>query len=243
MKLDDLTVTYRGHPALHHVRGHFAEGSLTAVIGPNGAGKSTLLKSILGLVPLHKGSISIAPERACTAYLSQQTEIERNFPIVVRDCVLLGYWHKAGLFGAISRALIQRAEFALSEVGLEGFSQRPISSLSAGQFQRMLFARILVQDADMILLDEPFNTIDAKTTAELLKLITAWHHEGRTVIAVLHDYAQVRSHFPQSLLLAREVIAWGDTTTVLADEHLRQAEAMAQAWDENALPCQESNAS
>lgn len=237
VKLDNLTVTYRRHPALHHVSGHFIEGSLTAVIGPNGAGKSTLLKSILALLPLDKGEISVTPERARIAYLPQQAEIERSFPIVVRDCVLLGYWQKTGQFGAISRALIERAEFALSEVGLDGFSQRSIASLSAGQFQRVLFARMLLQDADLILLDEPFNAIDARTTAELLRVIASWHLAGRTVIAVLHDYAQVRSVFPQSLLLARNVIAWGDTATVLTDAHLRQAKAMAEAWDENAPYC------
>jgi zinc/manganese transport system ATP-binding protein len=242
VRVDDLTVTYRRHPALHHVSGHFAPGSLTAVIGPNGAGKSTLLKSILALLPLDNGSISVAPERARIAYLPQQADIERSFPIVVRDCVLLGYWQKVGQFGAISQALIVRAERALREVGLEGFSQRSIASLSAGQFQRVLFARMLLQDADLILLDEPFNAIDARTTAELLQVIASWHRAGRTVIAVLHDYAQVRSYFPQSLLLARNVIAWGDTATVLTDAHLRQAKAMAEAWDENAPFCRDGRA-
>lgn len=242
VRLDDLTVTYRRHPALHHVSGHFAPGSLTAVIGPNGAGKSTLFKSILGLLPLDSGRISVAPERARIAYLPQQADIERSFPIVVRDCVLLGYWQKAGQFGAISHALIGRAERALSEVGLEGFAQRPMASLSAGQFQRVLFARMLLQDADLILLDEPFNAIDARSTAELLQLFASWHQAGRTVIAVLHDYAQVRRHFPQSLLLARNIVAWGDTATVLTDAHLRQAKAMAEAWDEDAPFCGDGKA-
>ena len=107
-------------------------------------------------------------------------------------------------------------------------------SLSAGQFQRMLFARLLLQDADLILLDEPFNAIDSKTTAELLRLVAAWHQEGRTVIAVVHDHAQIQRHFPQTLLLARDMIAWGDTATVMTAEHLRQAKAMAEAWDESA---------
>lgn len=242
VRLNDLTVTYRRHPALHHVSGHFATGSLTAVIGPNGAGKSTLLKSILGLLPLDSGRISVTPKRARIAYLPQQADIERSFPIVVRDCVLLGYWQKTGQFGVITRALIERAERALSEVGLEGFAQRSLASLSAGQFQRVLFVRMLLQDADLILLDEPFNAIDARTTAELLKLIASWHQAGRTVIAVLHDYAQVRSHFPQSLLLARNVVAWGDTQAVLTDAHLRQAKAMAEAWDEDAPFCGDDRA-
>ncbi|NMM39082.1 MAG: metal ABC transporter ATP-binding protein [Glaciimonas sp.] len=236
--LDDLTVAFRRHPALHHISGQFAKGSLTAVTGPNGAGKSTLLKSILALLPVNSGSIKVAPNLRCIAYLPQQSEIERNFPILVRDCILLGYWQKVGQFGSISSVLMARAEAALDAVGLDGFSQRAIGSLSAGQFQRVLFARMLLQDADLILLDEPFNAVDSKTTAELLRIIASWHREGRTVIAVLHDHAQVRSYFPQTLLLARNVIAWGDTATVMTDDYLRQAKVMAEAWDENSLLCE-----
>lgn len=236
--LDDLTVAFRRHPALHHISGQFAKGSLTAITGPNGAGKSTLLKSILGLLPLTSGSVKVAPELRRIAYLPQQSEIDRSFPILVRDCVLLGYWQRMGQFGMISAALMTQAESALSAVGLEGFSQRAIGSLSAGQFQRVLFARILLQDADLILLDEPFNAIDCKTTTELLRIVASWHQEGRTVIAVLHDHAQVRSYFPQTLLLARNVIAWGDTATVMTDDYLRRAKVMAEAWDENAPLCE-----
>ncbi|MGV8892180.1 MAG: metal ABC transporter ATP-binding protein [Burkholderiaceae bacterium] len=238
VRLDDLTVAFRRHPALHHISGQFAKGSLTAVTGPNGAGKSTLLKSILGLLPLTSGSVKIAPDLRRIAYLPQQSEIDRSFPILVRDCVLLGYWQRVGQFGMISAALMTQAESALSAVGLEGFSQRAIGSLSAGQFQRVLFARILLQDADLILLDEPFNAIDSKTTTELLHIVASWHQEGRTVIAVLHDHAQVRCYFPQTLLLARNVIAWGDTATVMTDDYLRHAKVMAEAWDENAPLCE-----
>jgi len=236
--LDDLTVAFRRHPALHHISGQFARGSLTAVTGPNGAGKSTLLKSILGLLPLNSGSVRIAPDIKRTAYLPQQSEIDRGFPILVRDCILLGYWQQVGQFGTISSALMARAESTLGAVGLDGFSQRLIGSLSAGQFQRVLFARMLLQDADLILLDEPFNAVDSKTTTELLRIVASWHQEGRTVIAVLHDHAQIQSYFPQTLLLARNVIAWGDTAAVMTDAHLRQAKVMAEAWDENAPLCE-----
>lgn len=246
VKLDDVTVTYRRHPALHHISGQFSPGSMTAVIGPNGAGKSTLIKSILGLVPLASGRFSgeffANPRETRMAYLPQQIEIDRSFPIVVRDCVLLGYWKRVGQFGAISRDLQDRVDHVLKEVGLEGFSHRPIFSLSVGQFQRMLFARLLLQDADLILLDEPFNGIDARTTGALLNLIGSWHREGRTIIAVLHDYAQVRSHFPQCLLLARKVVAWGDTSCVLTDQNLLEAKAMVEAWDEQAGYCHSQQA-
>jgi zinc/manganese transport system ATP-binding protein len=236
--LENLTVAYRRHPALHHVSGCFEKGSLTAVIGPNGAGKSTLLKSMLGLVRVNGGGIGIGPQRKRIAYLPQQAEIERGFPISVLDCVLLGYWQRIGLFGRVGPSMQQRAYAALAAVGLEGFDQRAVGSLSAGQFQRVLFARILLQDAELILLDEPFNAIDARTTSDLLAIIRGWHAEGRTVIAVLHDYDQVRTQFPQALLLARNVVAWGATEAVLTSANLQRAKAMAEAQDDHAPICE-----
>jgi len=236
--LENLTVTYQRHPALHHVNGHFETASLTAVIGPNGAGKSTLLKSILGLIRINSGRVVVAPQRKRIAYLPQQAEIERSFPISVFDCVLLGYWQRMGLFGRVDPAMHRRAYDALAAVGLEGFEQRPVGSLSAGQFQRVLFARILLQDAELILLDEPFNAIDARTTGDLLAIMQSWHAQGRTVITVLHDYDQVRAQFPQALLLARNVVAWGATETVLTTANLQRAKAMAEAQDDHAPICE-----
>ena len=235
--LHNLTVAYRQHPALHHISGHFAYGSLTAIIGPNGAGKSTLLKSLLGLVRIDSGQVDISVARRRIAYLPQQAEIDRGFPISVMDCVLLGFWQSAGLFGGISKAMAEKAEAALHAVGLDGFAERCIGTLSAGQFQRVLFARILLQDAELILLDEPFNAVDAKTTDDLLKVVQTWHAQKRTVIAVLHDNEQVQRYFPQTVLLARSLVAWGETATVLTDENLRLSKNMPEAQDPNAPFC------
>ena len=239
--LRDLTVSYRQHPALHHISGRFEAGSLTAVVGPNGSGKSTLLKSIMGLVPVEGGrsggALKVAPSPKRIAYLPQLAEIDRCFPIDVRDCVLLGCWAAAGVWGGIGRAMLARVDSALEAVGLQGFARRPVASLSSGQLQRVLFARLMVQDAELILLDEPFNAIDAQTTAALLVLVRRWHQERRTVIAVLHDDAQVHQHFPATLLLARELVAWGPTCDVLTEPWLQSARAMAEAWDDNAELC------
>ena len=241
VSLRNLTVSYRRHPALHHVSGSFVAGSLTAVIGPNGSGKSTLLKSIMGLVPVEGGRsggamrVAVPPKRI--AYLPQLAEIDRSFPIDVRDCVLLGCWGAAGTWGGIGRALQARIDSALEAVGLEGFARRPIASLSSGQLQRVLFARLMVQEAELILLDEPFNAIDAQTTGALLALVRRWHQERRTVIAVLHDDALVRQHFPATVLLARELVAWGPTGDVLTELCLQRARAMAEAWDDGAELC------
>ena len=235
--LDNLTVSYRQHPALHHISGQFAPGSLTAVVGPNGSGKTTLLKSIMGLVPADGGQLTVAAQRARMAYLPQLPEIDRSFPLRVGECVQLGCWATVGAWGGLCSAQLARVQWALQAVGLSDFDHRPISTLSSGQLQRVLFARLLVQDAQLILLDEPFNAVDAQTTAALLGLLQLWHTQQRTVIAVVHDDAQVRQVFPQTLLLAREVVAWGPTAQVMTEPHLQRARAMAEAWDESALLC------
>lgn len=133
---------------------------------------------------------------------------------------------------------MKRAGEALAAVGLEGFAKRHVGSLSAGQFQRVLFARLLLQDANIILLDEPFTAIDARTTRDLVDLVLRWHGEGRTVIAVLHDFDLVRAHFPETLLLARELVGWGPTAAVMSPANLLQARAMAERWDEDAAACE-----
>lgn len=237
VSLDNLTVSYRQHPALHHISGRFAPGSLTAVVGPNGSGKSTLLKSVTGLIPTSDGQLTVSVPRARVAYLPQLAEIDRDFPITVRDCVLLGCWPASGAWGRVGTAQLMRVDAALNAVGLQGFEQRSVGSLSSGQLQRVLFARMLVQDAQLILLDEPFNAMDSKTTQALLALIHQWHRQQRTVVAVLHDDAQVRQHFPHTLLLAREVVAWGATARVMTEPNLHRARAMAEAWDDGADIC------
>jgi zinc/manganese transport system ATP-binding protein len=236
--LENLTVSYRQHPALHHISGQFAPGSLTAVVGPNGSGKSTLLKTIMGLLPIAGGKVTVATPSARIAYLPQLAEIDTCFPIDVRDCVSLGCWPRKGAWGGMKGAQLQQIDAALHAVCLQGFEDRPISSLSSGQLQRVLFARLLVQNADVILLDEPFNSIDSKTTAALLDTIAQWHRQQHTVIVVLHNDAQVRQHFPQTLLLARELVAWGPTAQVMTDAHLSRARAMAEVWDDDAELCE-----
>ena len=169
---------------------------MTAIVGPNGAGKSTLLKAMLGLAPRIEGRIECSARRI--AYLPQQAEIDRCFPISVFDTVLLGRWSR---FGALRRgrpADLHDAHHAIESVGLGGFERRPIDTLSVGQFQRVLFARLLLQDADLVLLDEPFAAIDAKTVTDLMDVIRRWRGEQRTVVAVLHDLDQVRRDFPNS---------------------------------------------
>ena len=234
----DLTLTYERHPAVHHLSGALARGSLTAIVGPNGAGKSTLLKGIVGQMRPAEGMIERA-DLGCggIAYLPQQAEIERRFPISVLDTVLLGHWRQIGWAGAVTEAMGEKARKALTAVGLDGFERRPIETLSAGQFQRVLFARLIVQDAELILLDEPFAAVDWRTSEDLLHLVESWHQERRTVAAVLHDLDQVRAHFPDTLLIARECVAWGATGEVVTPANMLRARHMSEAWSAEAENC------
>jgi zinc/manganese transport system ATP-binding protein len=238
LQFRDLTLGYDRHPAVHHLSGVVRAGSLTAVVGPNGAGKSTLFKGVVGAIKPLAGRIECNGTRPQDiAYLPQVADIDRTFPISVYDMVAMGLWRGKGPFGGIGRKDRDTVATALAAVGLTGFEQRPIGTLSGGQMQRMLFARLLLQDARVIVLDEPFNAIDAKTSADLLDLVQRWHAEQRTVLAAMHDLDVVRTHFPEALLLAREPVAWGPTAEVLTAENMLKARRMCEAFDEQAEAC------
>lgn len=234
--LHDLTLGYAQHPAVHHLSMAVADGALLAVVGPNGAGKSTLIKALAGRIKPLGGRIDGLDQRR-VAWLPQQTAIDRSFPISVWDMVMPGLWHQVRALGRHTAAHRQAGFEALAEVGLLGFEKRGIDTLSGGQFQRMLFARLILQDAPVVLLDEPFAAIDTRTTDDLLALLHRWHTQGRTVVAVLHDLAQVRAHFPQTLLLAREPVALGATADVLTPAHWQRALRLQEPFDDGALPC------
>jgi zinc/manganese transport system ATP-binding protein len=238
LRFHDLTLGYERHPAVHHLDGAVETGALVAVMGPNGAGKSTLFKGIVGALKPLAGSIERdGLDARDIAYLPQVAEIDRSFPINVYDIVAMGLWRRKGAFGGIGGKDHHAIEAAIAAVGLTGFEPRPIGTLSGGQLQRMLFARLLLQDARVIVLDEPFTAIDAKTSADLLDLVQRWHRERRTVLAALHDIDLVRANFPQALLLAREPVAWGATAEVLTAENLAKARHMCEAFDEYAEAC------
>ena len=238
LRFHNLTLGYDRHPAVHHLDGIVNEGALVAVVGPNGAGKSTLFKGIAGtLKPLAGAIMRDGIEGRGVAYLPQAPDIDRSFPIGVYDMVAMGLWRSRGVLGGITGKDHYAIEAAIAAVGLTGFERRPIGTLSGGQMQRMFFARLVAQDARLILLDEPFAAIDARTSAELLALVQRWHGEGRTVLAALHDVDLVRATFPETLLLAREPVAWGPTREVLTPENLNKARRMCEAFDEAAEAC------
>ena len=237
LQFRDLTLGYDRHPAVHHLTGTVEQGAMLAVVGPNGAGKSTLFKGIIGLLAPLSGAIDRDLGVRDIAYLPQLSEIDRSFPINVFDLVAMGLWRRIGALGAIRRMEREKIHGAIAAVGLAGFERRQIAGLSGGQMQRVLFARLLLQDSRLIVLDEPFNAIDDRTVADLIALVHRWHGEHRTVLAALHDMDLVRRHFPQTLLMAREPVAWGETGRVLTPENLLKARHMCEAFDETADEC------
>ncbi len=229
LEISNLTVAYKAFPVVHHLSVSFAKGESTAIIGPNGAGKSTLLRAIMGLTPFSEGRI-ICPQTSKISYLSQISEIRRDLPLTLFELVSTGAFPQMRIMGKLSGEDRQRVDDALTFVGLSGFGERSIDSLSGGQFQKALFARIVVEGGDLILLDEPFNAMDARTTKELCDLIARWEQEGKTIITVLHDLALAQKYFTNTLILAREKIAYGRSAEVLTTDNLLKAESVSLEW-------------
>jgi zinc/manganese transport system ATP-binding protein len=166
--------------------------------------------------------------------MPQEPGIDRAFPIDLEDFAALGFSAELGLFKGLTPPHRARLAAALAEAGLTGLERRPIGSLSGGQFQRALFARTAVQRAQLVLLDEPFAALDAQTGRDLEAVTRRWSEAGRIVVIVLHDFDLARRLCPRTLILARELVAWGPTETVLTAETLDRAEAMARDWPSEA---------
>ncbi|CUX96798.1 metal ABC transporter ATP-binding protein [Candidatus Doolittlea endobia] len=207
--LQALVTGYQGRGMSVPLDGRFDNGSMTAIVGDNGAGKSTLLKTLAGLLPPVQGSLAFSSAgRPRISYLPQQAIMDRQFPLTVFDVVAMGCWPVSGLLHRITQVGQATIWQALTRVGLETLAHRVISTLSGGQFQRMLFARLLVQGSPLILLDEPFSGIDKPTCSLLMTIIGQLHRQGRTIIVVLHDNRLVEKHFPQTLVLSSAQPAW-----------------------------------
>jgi zinc/manganese transport system ATP-binding protein len=232
VRLDTLSAGYDRHPAIVGLTGVFASASLTAVVGPNGSGKSTLLKALAGHARPLAGAIDLgALKPADIAYLPQAHGLDLKFPLTLADLVGFGFMGRRGLFSAFGKDDRARLHDLMALVGLEGLERRPIGSVSGGQLQRALFARVMAQDARLVLLDEPFNGIDARAAEDLAQLMATWPGQGRTVIAVLHDLDLVRRLCPQTLVLARQAVAWGPTEDAVSPEQLTRARKLAESWN------------
>jgi zinc/manganese transport system ATP-binding protein len=229
--LDRLTLGYGGGAAVDGASGSFAMGRSTVIVGPNGSGKSTLLKAIAGRIKPLSGAVrlqGVTPRQI--ACLPQEAGVDRAFPITLADFVALGFERRLGLFRGLGSSGRAGLAAAIAAVCLDGLEHRPIASLSGGQFQRALFARVIAEDAPVILLDEPFAGQDSTTIADLIRVIDAWRAEGRTLLIVLHDLALARALGDETLVMARGCLAWGPTVDVLTPDHLRRAHEASSHW-------------
>lgn len=228
LEVKRLTVSYGARPALWDVDAKLPGGALSAIVGPNGAGKSTLLKAVVGLVPTDAGQARIEgrPARLAldrVAYVPQRDAVDWDFPISVREVVEMGRYRAAGWLRRVPRADRALVDECLNRVGMRPFASRQIGTLSGGQRQRVFIARALAQRAPVMLLDEPFAGVDARTEASLLDLLAGFRDEGQSIVVVHHDIGTVRARFDWALLLNVRTIACGPVRESLDSAQLRRA--------------------
>ena len=198
--------------------------TITGIIGPNGAGKSTLLKAILGLIQ-SSGEILIDGEPTKKvlqkiAYVEQKSHIDFTFPITIRECVALGRTVKKKPLQRLTKEDWEKVDAAIEEVGLTDLASRQIGALSGGQFQRVLLARCMVQEAQYIFLDEPFVGIDMLSEKVIMTIIRKWKEEGKTILMVNHDLSKVKEYFDQVILVKHAIVASGKTEDVFIKKYL-----------------------
>ena len=226
IEIQNLNVSYQGQLALDKANVTIKGPTITGIIGPNGAGKSTLIKGLLGIVDHHGQALldgqPLDKELKRIAYVEQKINIDYNFPIKVKECVSLGLYPKIKLFQRLKTSDWDKVNQALKIVGLEDFAERQISQLSGGQFQRVLIARCLVQEADYIFLDEPFVGIDSVSEEIIMATLRRLKEEGKTILIVHHDLSKVTAYFDQVLLLNKKIIAFGPTEATFTKENMQQ---------------------
>jgi manganese/zinc/iron transport system ATP- binding protein len=228
VEVEDLTVAYREKPVLWDVDVTVPRGVLMAIVGPNGAGKTTLIKAVLGLVRPAAGQVLVygrpyEEQRRLVAYVPQRGTVDWDFPTSVLDVVTMGTYGALGWLRRPGRTERERAIAALDQVGMSDFAGRQISQLSGGQQQRVFLARALVQDAQVYLMDEPFQGVDATTEVAIVQLLQELRAGGKTVIVVHHDLQTVADYFDWVTLLNVRRIASGPVDEVFTDENLRLA--------------------
>jgi len=221
-----LTVSYGQKPVLRAVSFDVSRGKLVGIVGPNGAGKSTLLKAMLGLIQPDAGTVLIEgrPASQCrerVTYVPQTEAVDWDFPVTVFDVVLMGRYGRLPLWGRPQRSDREAASQALELVGMGDFRDRHIRQLSGGQQQRVFLARALCQEADILLLDEPFAGVDAATEQAIFELIERLTAGGKTMLVVNHDLS-ILNRFDDVMLLNERVVAYGPTDEVLTESNLRR---------------------
>lgn len=228
LKIQNMNIAYQGKAAINNVTLIFEPNKLTGIVGPNGAGKSTLLKGIMGLTPLNTGAVSLydKPLKEMInqiAYVEQRQEIDLSFPIDVFGTVLFGTYANLGFFERPKQKEKDLALKALEKVGMAAFKDRHISELSGGQLQRVFIARALAQEAEWLLLDEPFAGIDASSENIIIELLKQLRDEGKSIVIVHHDLHKVQSYFDNLVLINKEVVAFGPVPEVFTAKNMEMA--------------------
>ena len=223
----NLNVFYNENKVLKDIQLEVKPGRITGIIGPNGAGKSTLIKASLNIVP-HSGEILINGEVSKKqlkkiAYVEQKSDIDHTFPIKVKECVSLGTYTGLKLFQKLGAKEWSRVSEDLQKVNLLDYENRQIGELSGGQFQRVLLARCLVQEADYIFLDEPFIGIDSISEKIIMDILQDLKHQGKTILIVHHDLSKVKEYFDDIVILNRELISYGSLRDSFNQKYLKAA--------------------
>ena len=229
LEFDQVSIAYHGAAAtLQDVTFEIAHGDQVAVVGPNGAGKSTLFKALVGLLPLRSGSIRIhgmplGHHQDCVAYIPRREEVDWRFPVRVQDVVMMGRYGKFGWWkrpSATDHAIVQHS---LTQLGIADLARHPIGELSGGQQQRVFLARALAQEPHILLMDEPFNGIDATTQEVTLQLLNDLRQKQVTVLVSTHDLTLAAERFDKTLLLNHRIIAYGSQKEVFTAANIAAA--------------------
>ncbi|WP_338944272.1 metal ABC transporter ATP-binding protein [Fusobacterium pseudoperiodonticum] len=218
IEIKNLTVAYGENIALEDLNLNIETGSLMALVGPNGAGKSTLIKTILKFLKQITGEIKINAKTL--AYVPQRNSVDWDFPTTLFDVVEMGCYGRVGLFKRVSKEEKQKVLKAIEQVGMLEFKDRQISELSGGQQQRAFIARALVQEADIYLMDEPFQGVDSTTEKSIVEILKQLKAEGKTIIVVHHDLQTVPTYFESVALINKAVIVSGKVSEVFTQENI-----------------------
>jgi len=236
----NLTVRYQGKTALRDASVVVPKGAICGLVGMNGAGKSTLFKAIMDVVPLASGRVELlgqsteaAQKQGLVAYVPQTETVDWDFPVSVRDAVLMGRYGFLNALRRLREEDYKAATEALARVHLTRYAERQIGQLSGGQRKRVFVARALAQGAQVLLLDEPFAGVDAKTELSLIELLRELQKQGVTTLIAEHNLATVAGYCDHVILLNKTVIASGPTKTTFTKENVAKTYGVP---DMEALP-------
>lgn len=240
LSVRQLNVNYDKTPVLWDISLNIPQGVLVGIIGPNGAGKSTFIKAALGLIKPISGKIeffghSLKNERQRIGYVPQRESVDWDFPITVRELVMMGRFGHLGLFKRPREADRKAVDYYLDAVGMTAYADRQISQLSGGQQQRIFLARALAQEADLYFMDEPFAGVDLGTEGVIIDLLKQLRAKGKTVFVVHHDLSTVENYFDWVIMLNMRLIACGKMSEAYTPEALNSTYGKSYALFDEAL--------